>query len=237
MPLIAQEMLHTLPEKDAFRAVYQLPDLVKKMIADGYTGRKGKGGFYRLVTDDKGKKKKEAIDLKTGEYRAEKKAKLESVDAAKAGAGGAVQQPGYRRAIRGGGDAQGAALRGVAGARDLRRYRRHRPGDAHGLQLEIRPVPAHRPLRGDGQERHRDRRFDLGKIRHEGAAHRAAGAREKTLRGAGRQTRPVFSFPPCGGRSGWGGEPQHSAQLHAPPPHLLRRGGRGICPCRCRPAR
>lgn len=85
MPLIAQEMLNTLPEKDAFRDLYQLPDLVKKMIADGYTGRKGKGGFVRMVPDASGKKKKEVLDLKTGEYRPEKKAKLESVDAAKTG--------------------------------------------------------------------------------------------------------------------------------------------------------
>ena len=85
MPLIAKAMMASLPEKDAFRSLYQLPSLVEKMIADGYTGRKGKGGFYRMVTDDKGKKKKEVIDLKTGEYRAEAKAKIESIDAGKAG--------------------------------------------------------------------------------------------------------------------------------------------------------
>lgn len=85
MPLIAKAMLATLPKDDAFRTLYQLPPLVEKMIADGYTGRKGKGGFYRMVPDASGKKKKEVIDLKTGEYRPEKKAKLESIDAAKAG--------------------------------------------------------------------------------------------------------------------------------------------------------
>ena len=36
----------------------------EKMIADGYTGRKGKGGFYRLNSE----RVKEAINLKTGEY-------------------------------------------------------------------------------------------------------------------------------------------------------------------------
>lgn len=85
MPLIAKSLLDTLPEKDAFRDIYALPDLVKNMIADGYTGRKGKGGFYRLQKSEDGKKTKEVIDLKTGSYRAEKKSKLESVDAAKAG--------------------------------------------------------------------------------------------------------------------------------------------------------
>ena len=85
MPLIAKEMLSTLPAEDAFRKLYQEPQLVKKMIADGYTGRKGKGGFYRInkVGD---KKIKEVIDLKTGEYHAQgDKVELASIDAAKKG--------------------------------------------------------------------------------------------------------------------------------------------------------
>jgi 3-hydroxyacyl-CoA dehydrogenase len=84
MPLIAKAMLATLPKDDAFRTLYQLPPLVEKMIADGYTGRKGKGGFYRMNKDG-GKKTLEAINLKTGDYAAQKKPKLESVDAAKMG--------------------------------------------------------------------------------------------------------------------------------------------------------
>jgi 3-hydroxyacyl-CoA dehydrogenase len=80
MPLIAKEMLATLPESDPFRVMYQEPELVKKMIADGYTGRKGKGGFYRL--NKQGEKKiKEAIDLATGEYRVQAKPDLESAKA------------------------------------------------------------------------------------------------------------------------------------------------------------
>jgi 3-hydroxyacyl-CoA dehydrogenase len=85
MPLIAKEMMKALPEKDAFRTLYQEPALVTKMIADGYTGRKGRGGFYRI--NKQGEKKiKEVIDLKTGEYHvAAKKVDLASVDAAKGG--------------------------------------------------------------------------------------------------------------------------------------------------------
>lgn len=81
MPLIAKAMLDTLPEKDVFRVLYHEPELVTKMIADGYTGRKGKGGFYRLTKD----RKKEVINLKTGEYAPTKKSKLESVKAGKLG--------------------------------------------------------------------------------------------------------------------------------------------------------
>jgi 3-hydroxyacyl-CoA dehydrogenase len=92
MPLIAKAMLATLPAEDAFRKTYALPGLVEKMIAEGYTGRKGKGGFYRLQTSG-GKKAKEAIDLATGEYRPENKPKLESVEAAKAGLAALFMHP------------------------------------------------------------------------------------------------------------------------------------------------
>lgn len=85
MPLIAKAMLATLPKDDAFRTLYDLPELVQKMIADGYTGRKGKGGFYRMNKGEGGKKTLEAINLKTGDYAPQKKVKLESVDAAKSG--------------------------------------------------------------------------------------------------------------------------------------------------------
>ncbi|MFM9891095.1 MAG: 3-hydroxyacyl-CoA dehydrogenase/enoyl-CoA hydratase family protein [Rickettsiales bacterium] len=93
MPLIAQAMMATLPADDDFRKLYQLPDLVKKMIADGYTGRKGKGGFYRMNKGEGGKKTLESLNLKTGEYAPQKKAKLESVDAAKAGLAALFSHP------------------------------------------------------------------------------------------------------------------------------------------------
>jgi 3-hydroxyacyl-CoA dehydrogenase len=85
MPLIAKSMLHSLPKDDPFVKIYHEPELVKKMIADGYTGRKGKGGFYRLNKDGE-KKIKEVIDLKTGNYSPQsKKVELASVEAAKGG--------------------------------------------------------------------------------------------------------------------------------------------------------
>ncbi|HUR42853.1 MAG TPA: 3-hydroxyacyl-CoA dehydrogenase NAD-binding domain-containing protein, partial [Aestuariivirga sp.] len=73
-----------LPKNDAYRSLPSGFPLMTKMIADGYTGRKGRGGFYRLNTAG-GKKLKESIDLKTGEYAVSAPARLESVDAAKGG--------------------------------------------------------------------------------------------------------------------------------------------------------
>lgn len=92
MPHIGKAMLQLLPKSDSFQAMYQEPDLIKKMIADGYTGRKGKGGFYR-INKEGGGKKKETIDLKTGEYRAEQKAKLGSVEGSRAGLAALMGHP------------------------------------------------------------------------------------------------------------------------------------------------
>jgi 3-hydroxyacyl-CoA dehydrogenase len=85
MPHIGKAMLQLLPKDDAFHRMYQEPELIKKMIADGYTGRKGKGGFYRMNKGEGGKKVKEAINLATGEYAPAQKPKLESVNAARMG--------------------------------------------------------------------------------------------------------------------------------------------------------
>jgi 3-hydroxyacyl-CoA dehydrogenase len=79
MPLLAKSMLSTLPPDDGYRAIHRDVDLFKKMIVDGYTGRKGKGGFYRLNTES-GKKVKEAIDLKTGQYTEAGKTKIATLE-------------------------------------------------------------------------------------------------------------------------------------------------------------
>ena len=81
MPHIAKSLLATLPDSDPYRAAFREHAVITRMIADGYTGRKGKGGFYRLNRAGGGKVK-EAIDLSTGEYRRSEKARLESVSAA-----------------------------------------------------------------------------------------------------------------------------------------------------------
>ena len=73
MPLLAKSLSSTLPEGDAyFDTIRPLP-LIDRMIAEGFTGRKGKGGFYRLDKKPDGTKAKQSLDLQTGEYRPEKK--------------------------------------------------------------------------------------------------------------------------------------------------------------------
>jgi len=70
------ESMKQLPENDDFHNINDMPELFTQMIKDGYTGRKGKGGFYRLNKID-GKRVKESINLVTGEYSASEKPVLE----------------------------------------------------------------------------------------------------------------------------------------------------------------
>lgn len=77
MPHVNASLAATLPQGDMFHELYRPAPLVEKMIADGYTGRKGKGGFYRINREKN--KAKEAIDLVTGVYRAQKRADVEAV--------------------------------------------------------------------------------------------------------------------------------------------------------------
>jgi 3-hydroxyacyl-CoA dehydrogenase len=75
------ESMKRLPEQDAFYEINQLPELFSRMINDGYTGRKGKGGFYRLNKEG-GKRLKESIDLNTGDYSKSEKPLLDCLKVA-----------------------------------------------------------------------------------------------------------------------------------------------------------
>jgi 3-hydroxyacyl-CoA dehydrogenase len=64
---VLKSFIKELSKNDPFQEVAKEIPLVKKLIETGYTGRKGKGGFYRInktgVT-----RVMEAINLETGEY-------------------------------------------------------------------------------------------------------------------------------------------------------------------------
>lgn len=80
MPHVGRSLRANLPADDPYCVDFREPELIEKMIADGYTGRKGKGGFYR-VNKEGGKRVKESIDLATGEYAPSRRASLASLDA------------------------------------------------------------------------------------------------------------------------------------------------------------
>ena len=78
---VLKSFIKELPKTDKFHLVAREIPLVKKLIDTGYTGRKGKGGFYR-VNKTNGKKVMEALNLESGKYFPAKKINInaEKVD-------------------------------------------------------------------------------------------------------------------------------------------------------------
>ena len=74
---VLKSFIKELPSSDNFQEVAKEIPLVKKLIETGYTGRKGKGGFYRMNKVDN-KKILEAINLETGEYHPSEKINIKS---------------------------------------------------------------------------------------------------------------------------------------------------------------
>ena len=82
---VLDSMRHALPQTDPFNNLPDTPKLIDDLIAEGYTGRKGKGGFYRLNPDNKEAKEKQVVSLKDGTYGPVKRPKPAAVKAAKKG--------------------------------------------------------------------------------------------------------------------------------------------------------
>ncbi|MEK9874998.1 MAG: 3-hydroxyacyl-CoA dehydrogenase family protein, partial [Pelagibacteraceae bacterium] len=74
---VLKSFIKELPKTDKFQNVAQEIPLVKQLIDTGYTGRKGKGGFYR-INKSNGNKVLEAINLETGDYALSKKIDLKA---------------------------------------------------------------------------------------------------------------------------------------------------------------
>ena len=72
---VLKSFIKELSENDPFQEVAKENPLVTKLINTGYTGRKGKGGFYRMNKENN-QKVLEAIDLQTGNYSTSKKIDL-----------------------------------------------------------------------------------------------------------------------------------------------------------------
>jgi len=81
MPHISKSLTEKLPADDGYVKIARQSAVIDKMIADGYTGRKGKGGFYRLND----KREKMAVDLDTGAERLATKPKMKAADNARKG--------------------------------------------------------------------------------------------------------------------------------------------------------
>ena len=72
---VLKSFIKELPKNDVFQEVAQNVPIIDKLIDSGYTGRKGKGGFYRIKKEE-GKKTLEALNLETFNYTTAKKIDL-----------------------------------------------------------------------------------------------------------------------------------------------------------------
>ncbi len=72
---VLKSFIKELPKKDVFQDVAQNIPIIDKLIESGYTGRKGKGGFYRINKQDNNKIL-EALNLETFSYSPAKKINL-----------------------------------------------------------------------------------------------------------------------------------------------------------------
>ncbi|MDC0200328.1 3-hydroxyacyl-CoA dehydrogenase NAD-binding domain-containing protein [Candidatus Pelagibacter sp.] len=72
---VLKSFIKELSKNDPFQSVAKEIPLIIKLIQTGYTGRKGKGGFYRMNKQNN-QKILEAINLETGEYSSSKKIDL-----------------------------------------------------------------------------------------------------------------------------------------------------------------
>ncbi len=88
IPKLAHSLLSMLPTKDAYRDEFVEYGFIKGLIDAGYTGRKGKGGFYRLNPDGSKEKQALAINADTfdeSQYKKSDKQKLPSMEMGKKG--------------------------------------------------------------------------------------------------------------------------------------------------------
>ena len=86
IPSVTKSLKNNLSPTDAYQDIYREPKLVEEMLKDGRWGRNSpKGGFYRMVAGPGGKKVREALDLRTGQYKPVTKPQLAAVAAGKKG--------------------------------------------------------------------------------------------------------------------------------------------------------
>lgn len=69
--------------KDEYRDIFKLPDFLKRMLDEKMLGSKTKQGFYKKIKGKDGKSKILSLDLKSFEYKEQKKVNFETLNAAR----------------------------------------------------------------------------------------------------------------------------------------------------------
>ena len=76
---VLNSFIKELPKSDSFHEVGKELPIINQLIADGYTGRKGKGGFFRM-NKSSGAKVLESLNYRNNTYHESKKVDLELPD-------------------------------------------------------------------------------------------------------------------------------------------------------------
>jgi 3-hydroxyacyl-CoA dehydrogenase len=79
---VANGLAQNLPNDEA-KAVFQLPDFIKKMAENKWLGDKTGQGFYKKVKGEGGKSEIQALDLNTLEYKPSAKVKFATLETTK----------------------------------------------------------------------------------------------------------------------------------------------------------
>jgi 3-hydroxyacyl-CoA dehydrogenase len=85
MPHVANSMQSRLAKDDDYQRIHGEPPVITTMLKNGWIGRKGPSGFYKMTKNPDGSRGKESINLKTAEYGPSVKASLESLNVSKKG--------------------------------------------------------------------------------------------------------------------------------------------------------
>ncbi|MGO7213078.1 3-hydroxyacyl-CoA dehydrogenase NAD-binding domain-containing protein [Rhizobium ruizarguesonis] len=91
MPTIVRSLQSATPAGDAVKDYDAEPALITRMIGENRLGRKSGAGFVRLSPD---RKSRDVTDLETGEYRPQKAASSESLDASSDDPRALMEHPG-----------------------------------------------------------------------------------------------------------------------------------------------
>jgi 3-hydroxyacyl-CoA dehydrogenase len=79
---VANGVRENCPQDEA-KSAFEIPDFISKMVAENRLGDKTKGGFYKKTKDEKGKTEILSLNLITGEYEPQQKAKFATLEATK----------------------------------------------------------------------------------------------------------------------------------------------------------
>ena len=77
MPAVVNSLLKNIPKNDYYHLVHQTPEIFKFMLKNKMIGRKGEGGFYKLIKKNNNQIK-HSLNLNTRKYSVSSKPKIEN---------------------------------------------------------------------------------------------------------------------------------------------------------------